>query len=55
MPETLSRHFGHLFVRDPLVILQEYLHPHEKTYSYHFEVSLIDFLFAVIICINFRI
>ena len=27
MPETLSRHFGHLFIRDPLVIIEEYLHP----------------------------
>ncbi|UJR07542.1 hypothetical protein I4U23_011830 [Adineta vaga] len=37
MPETLSRHFGHLFIRDPLVILDEFLHPTDDTSSYHFE------------------
>ncbi|CAF4881062.1 unnamed protein product [Rotaria sp. Silwood1] len=37
MPETLSRHFGHLFIRDPLVILKEFLHPVDDTNSYHFE------------------
>ncbi|CAF1077577.1 unnamed protein product [Rotaria sordida] len=37
MPETLSRHFGHLFIRDPLVVLKEFLHPIDDTTSYHFE------------------
>ena len=44
MPETLSRHFGHLFVRDPLVIIDEFLHPKDDTSSYHFEVCSIRFL-----------
>lgn len=38
VPETLSRHFGHLFIRDPLVIIEEFLHPTDETKSYHFEV-----------------
>lgn len=38
MPESLARHFGHLFVRDPLVILKEYLDPSDHATSYHFEV-----------------
>jgi len=37
MPETLARHFGHLFVRDPLVIIDEFRHPKDETSSYHFE------------------
>ncbi|CAF1401918.1 unnamed protein product [Rotaria sordida] len=37
MPETLSRHFGHLFIRDPLVIMKELLHLDDDTTSYHFE------------------
>ncbi|CAF0982945.1 unnamed protein product [Rotaria sp. Silwood1] len=37
MPETLSRHFGHLFTRDPLVVLKELLHPIDDTTTYHFE------------------
>ncbi|CAF1115023.1 unnamed protein product [Adineta ricciae] len=37
IPETLSRHFGHLFVRDPLVIIEEFLHPKDDSNSYHFE------------------
>ena len=40
MPTTLSRHFGHLFIRDPLVIIKEQLHPQVDSSSYHFEVSL---------------
>jgi hypothetical protein len=40
MSETLSRHFGHLFIRDPLVILKEFLHPTDNSHSYHFEVNL---------------
>lgn len=43
MPETFARHFGHLFVRDPLVILEEYLNPKEHTTSYHFEVCSIKY------------
>jgi len=39
MPETLARHFGHIFVRDPLVILKEHLHPTDNKHSYHFEVN----------------
>ncbi|CAF1509733.1 unnamed protein product [Rotaria sp. Silwood1] len=27
MPETLSHHFGYLFIRDPRFILKELLHP----------------------------
>lgn len=37
MPETLAKHFGHLFVRDPLVIIDEFLEPKDETTSYHFE------------------
>ena len=40
MPPSLAHHFGHLFVRDPLVILQEHLHPTDESSSYHFEVSI---------------
>jgi len=47
MPETLARHFGHLFIRDPLVILKEYFHPTEDhAHSYHFEVCL-DFILTL--------
>lgn len=44
MPETLARHFGHLFVRDPLVIIDEFLHPKDENSSYHFEVCVWFFL-----------
>ncbi|CAF1231429.1 unnamed protein product [Rotaria sordida] len=37
MPETLSRHYGHLFIHDPLVVLEESLHTVDDTTSYHFE------------------
>ena len=40
MPETLARHFGHLFIRDPLVIIEEFLHPKDENNSYHFDVCL---------------
>lgn len=43
MPETLARHFGHLFVRDPLVIIKECLHPTDEPNCYHFEVREIEF------------
>ncbi len=39
MSSTLARHFGYLFIRDPLVIIKEYLHPTDDESSYHFEVS----------------
>lgn len=39
MSPTLSRHFGHLFIRDPLIVIKEQLHPKEDSSSYHFEVS----------------
>mgnify|MGYP006933266324 CR=1 FL=1 len=38
MPETLARHFGHLFVPDPLGTIDEFRHPKDETSSYHFEV-----------------
>jgi hypothetical protein len=44
MSPTLSRHFGHLFVRDPLIILEEHLHCDDDLSSYHFEVNVF-FLF----------
>ena len=44
MPENLSRHFGHLLIRDPLVILEEFVHPADNKTAYHFEVSLFIFL-----------
>ncbi|UJR10396.1 hypothetical protein I4U23_014599 [Adineta vaga] len=34
---TLAHHLGHLFIRDPLVIIKENLHPIDDTTSYHFE------------------
>ncbi|CAF4085715.1 unnamed protein product [Adineta steineri] len=37
MPETLANHFGHIFIRDPLVIMDRFLHPTDDTNSYHFE------------------
>lgn len=46
MPETLAKHFGHLFVRDPLVIIDEFLEPKDETTSYHFEVCLRIFSFS---------
>ena len=41
MPETLARHYGHIFVRDPLVIMKEFVHPVDETSAYHFEVCSI--------------
>ncbi|CAF1502581.1 unnamed protein product, partial [Didymodactylos carnosus] len=36
--ETLAQHIAHIFIRDPLVILEEQLHPKEgETNTYHFE------------------
>ena len=40
MPITLARHFGYLFIRDPLVIIREHLYPTDDQSTYHFEVSL---------------
>ncbi len=40
MSSTLARHFGYLFVRDPLVLIKEYLHPTDDQSTYHFEVNL---------------
>lgn len=40
MPSTLARHFGHMFMRDPLVIIKEHLYPTDDSSAYHFEVSL---------------
>ncbi|CAF0847865.1 unnamed protein product [Adineta ricciae] len=37
MSPTLAHHFGHLFIRDPLVIIKENLYPTDDTTSYHFE------------------
>ncbi|CAF3904200.1 unnamed protein product [Adineta steineri] len=37
MSSTLAKHFGHLFVRDPLVVMKENLHPEDDTSSYHFD------------------
>jgi hypothetical protein len=45
MSPALSRHFGHLFIRDPLVVIQEQLHPKDALSSYHFEVSLSLFFY----------
>ena len=39
MSSTLARHFGYLFMRDPLAILREHLHPTDDSSTYHFEVS----------------
>jgi len=50
MSSTLARHFGYLFIRDPLVIIKEYLHPTDDESSYHFEVS---FDIVILIKINF--
>ena len=46
MSPTLSRHFGHLFVRDPLIVIEEQLHSKDDSSSYHFEVSLF-FVFLI--------
>ncbi|CAF4113007.1 unnamed protein product [Adineta steineri] len=37
MPSSLAHHFGHLFVRDPLVVIKESLHLEDDTSSYHFD------------------
>lgn len=42
MSETLARHYGHLFTRDPLVIMEEYLHSNDENSAYHFEVCSIN-------------
>lgn len=55
MPPTLSRHFGHLFVRDPLIILEEHLDCDDDLSSYHFEVSLFICLFKENHLLKFRI
>ena len=41
MSETLARHYAHLFMRDPLVIMKEFLHPIDENNAYHFEVCVI--------------
>lgn len=38
MSDTLARHYAHLFIRDPLVIMKEYLHSTDDNTAYHFEV-----------------
>ncbi len=40
MSSTLARHFGYLFMRDPLVIIKEELYPRDDSSTYHFEASL---------------
>jgi len=44
MSSTLARHFGYLFIRDPLVIIKEQLYPTDDSSTYHFEVSLDTFI-----------
>jgi hypothetical protein len=44
MSATLARHFGYLFMRDPLVIIKEHLHPQDDSTAYHFEVNLDSFV-----------
>jgi hypothetical protein len=44
MSTTLARHFGYIFMRDPLVIIKEYLHPTDDSSAYHFEVNLDAFV-----------
>jgi len=40
MSSTLARHFGYLFMRDPLILIQEQLYPTDDSSIYHFEASL---------------
>lgn len=42
MSSTLARHFGYIFMRDPLVIMKEQLYPTDDQSTYHFEVSFND-------------
>lgn len=44
MSSTLARHFGYLFMRDPLVIIKEQLYPTDDQSTYHFEVSFNNIL-----------
>ena len=38
MPSALARHFGSIFMRDPLVIIKEQMYATDGLTSYHFEV-----------------
>ncbi len=40
MDELLSKHFAHLFIRDPLVIFSETVDQDDSVMSDHFEVGI---------------
>lgn len=40
--DLLAKHYGHLFIRDPLVVFRELLDVDDKTSSDHFEVCFIQ-------------
>ncbi len=44
MSSTLARHYGYLFIRDPLVLIEEQLYPTDGSSIYHFEASLDTFI-----------
>jgi glutamate--cysteine ligase catalytic subunit len=44
MSPALARHFGYIFMRDPLVVIKEHLHSKDDSSAYHFEVNLDTFV-----------